>query len=203
MSSPATSSPASTMSSTGMPWRAQMLLEGEALRSRIAEAELELGRRIEAAIGQVAAAPWRRRGPRASPRRTWRRARARHAASCGAARARPPRGSPPAAPCRPARPAAPPPPGTTALRSSSRNRRCCRSCRDEKSNQAIFWSLTKKEGVFSLLKGESPLHSCPDFLSFTRRPTTSETGRRARSSSRNSGEKRMVICEVSPSPPGI
>src|SRR6201987_1669276 len=67
---------------------------------------------------------------------------------------------------------------------------------DEKSNQAAFWSLTKNEGVFSLLKGESPLHSRPAFLSFTRRPTTSETGRRARSSSRNSGGKRMVIRKV-------
>ena len=74
---------------------------------------------------------------------------------------------------------------------------------DEKSNQAIFWSLTKNEGVFSLLKGESPAHSRPDFLSLTRRPTTSDTGRRAFSSSRNSGEKRMVIREVSPSPHGI
>ena len=62
---------------------------------------------------------------------------------------------------------------------------------EEKSNQAIFWSLTKNEGVFSLLKGESPFHSRPAFLSFTRRPTTSETGSRARSSSRNCGVKRM------------
>src|ERR1700681_2691679 len=74
---------------------------------------------------------------------------------------------------------------------------------DEKSNHAIFWSLTKNEGVFSLLKGESPFHSRPDFLSFTRRPTTSETGRRARSSSRNSGEKRMVIREDSADRAGI
>ena len=62
---------------------------------------------------------------------------------------------------------------------------------EEKSNHAIFWSLTKNEGVFSLLKGESPLHSRPAFFNFTRRPTTSETGSRARSSSRNWGEKRM------------
>ena len=65
----------------------------------------------------------------------------------------------------------------------------------EKSNHMDFWSLTKNEGVFSLLKGESPRHSLPDFLSFTRRPTTSETGRRARSSSRNWGEKRMGSSE--------
>src|SRR5882757_5041899 len=62
---------------------------------------------------------------------------------------------------------------------------------DEKSNHAIFWSLTKNEGVFSWLKGESPRHSRPALRNFTRRPTTSETGSRARSSSRNWGENRM------------
>src|SRR5439155_18396379 len=62
---------------------------------------------------------------------------------------------------------------------------------EEKSNQAIFWSLAKNEGVFSWLNGERPFHSRPAFFSFTRRPTTSETGRRARSSSRNWGENRM------------
>ena len=56
---------------------------------------------------------------------------------------------------------------------------------EEKSNHAIFWSLTQNEGVFSLLKGESPFHSRPAFFSRTRRPTTSETGSRARNSSRN------------------
>ena len=42
-----------------------------------------------------------------------------------------------------------------------------------------FWSFTKNDGVFSLLNGDSPFHSRPAFLSCTRRPTTSETGRRA------------------------
>src|SRR5688572_15557334 len=64
---------------------------------------------------------------------------------------------------------------------------------EEKSNHACFWSFTKKDGVFSLLNGESPFHSRPAFLSDTRRPTTSETGRRARRSSRNEAGKRMVI----------
>ena len=63
---------------------------------------------------------------------------------------------------------------------------------DEKSNHACFWSLTKNDGVFSLLNGDRPFHSRPALCSFTRRPTTSETGSRARSSSRNWGEKRMV-----------
>src|SRR5256885_6994632 len=64
---------------------------------------------------------------------------------------------------------------------------------EEKSNQAAFWSFTKNDGVFSLLNGESPFHSRPAFFSLTRRPTTSDTGRRDRRSSRNEGGKRMVI----------
>ena len=62
---------------------------------------------------------------------------------------------------------------------------------DEKSNQAILPSLTKKEGVFSALNGDSPRHSRPAFLSFTRRPTTSDTGRRDLISSKNSGDRRI------------
>ena len=54
----------------------------------------------------------------------------------------------------------------------------------EKSNQRPFWSLTKKDGVFSGVKGERPRHSRPSFFSRTLRPTTADTGRRARSSSR-------------------
>ena len=69
---------------------------------------------------------------------------------------------------------------------------------EEKSNHAIFWSLTKNDGVFSLLKGDKPFHSRPAFFNFTRRPTTSDTGSRARSSSRNWAENRMVIRKVSP-----
>ena len=64
---------------------------------------------------------------------------------------------------------------------------------EEKSNHACFWSLTKNEAVFSLLKGDSPFHSRPDFFNYTRRPTTSETGSRAFNSSRNSGVKRMIF----------
>ncbi len=67
---------------------------------------------------------------------------------------------------------------------------------EEKSNHIAFWSLTKNDGVFSLLKGDSPFHSRPALRSLTRRPTTSETGSRARSSSRNCGEKRMVIRQL-------
>src|SRR5262245_17243316 len=63
---------------------------------------------------------------------------------------------------------------------------------EEKSNQACFWSLTKNDGVFSRLNGDSPFHSRPAFFSLTRRPTTSETGSRALSSSRKLGEKRML-----------
>src|SRR5262249_45331264 len=56
-----------------------------------------------------------------------------------------------------------------------------------------FWSLTKNDGVRSLLKGDNPFHSRPAFLSRTRLPTTSDTGSRARNSSRNCGGKRMAI----------
>src|SRR5262249_7426415 len=53
-------------------------------------------------------------------------------------------------------------------------------------------SLTKKDGVRSLLKGDNPFHSRPALLSRTRLPTTSDTGSRARNSSRNCGGKRMA-----------
>src|ERR1700712_1249153 len=64
---------------------------------------------------------------------------------------------------------------------------------EEKSNQASFWSLTKNDGDFSLLNGDRPFNSRPERCNFTRRPTTSETGSRAFSSSRNCGVKRMVL----------
>src|SRR5262249_24266510 len=60
-------------------------------------------------------------------------------------------------------------------------------------NHACFSSLTKKDGVFSCWNGDSPFHSFPACFSFTRRPTTSEAGSRARSSSRNWGVKRMGL----------
>ena len=47
---------------------------------------------------------------------------------------------------------------------------------------------TVKEGVFSLLKGDSPFHSRPARFSGTRRETTVDTGSRARISSRNESE---------------
>ncbi len=62
---------------------------------------------------------------------------------------------------------------------------------EEKSNQAIFWSLTKNEGVFSEPNGDRPFHSRPALVSLTRRRTTSDTGSRALMSSRKDGEKRM------------
>ena len=59
---------------------------------------------------------------------------------------------------------------------------------DEKSWKNPFWSLTKKEGVFSALKGERPAHSRPCLRNLTRLATTSDTGSRARISSRKAGE---------------
>src|SRR5215475_6317351 len=64
---------------------------------------------------------------------------------------------------------------------------------EEKSNHIAFWSLTKNDGVFSLLKGDNPFHSRPALRNFTRRPTTSDTGSRARNSSRNASEKRIAV----------
>ena len=63
----------------------------------------------------------------------------------------------------------------------------------EKSNHLPLMSLTKKEGVFSALKGERPANSLPCFLSFTLRPTTADTARRARISSRKESGKRMGV----------
>ena len=37
---------------------------------------------------------------------------------------------------------------------------------EEKSNHTAFWSLTKNDGVFSLLNGDSPFHSRPALLQF-------------------------------------
>ena len=62
---------------------------------------------------------------------------------------------------------------------------------DEKSWKKPFWSLTKNEGVFSEVKGESAAHSRPAFRNLTRAPTTSDTGSRARISSRKAGGNFM------------
>ena len=175
---------------------AEVLLEGEALGRRIAETELELGRRIEPAVGEIAA----RLGAGARGERRLeefrrqlddvverlaallarlvlgRDLRQRHAGLGGEPLDRLGEADSP-----------------SVIITKSK---MLPFLPEEKSNHAIFWSLTKNEGVFSLLKGESPFHSRPAFLSFTRRPTTSETGRRARSSSRNWGEKRMGCVRI-------
>ena len=108
---------------------AEMLLEREALGRRIAEAELELRRRIEPAVGEIAA----RLGAGARGERRLEEFRRQlddvvERLAPLVARLRP-RARPWAAACRPAPRAARPPRGTRAPRSSSRNRRCCRSCR--------------------------------------------------------------------------
>ncbi len=63
---------------------------------------------------------------------------------------------------------------------------------DEKSWKNPFWSLTKKEGLFSALNGDSPAHSRPCFRSLTFFLTTSDTGTRARISSRKEGGNFMA-----------
>ena len=67
--------------------RAEVLLQREALGRRIAEPEFELRRRIEAAVGEIAARAGAGAATRASPRRISPRAPSRRAASCGAPRA--------------------------------------------------------------------------------------------------------------------
>ena len=57
------------------------------------------------------------------------------------------------------------------------------------------WSFTKKEGVFSALKGESPFHSRPARTNLTRPRTTSDTGSLALISSRKDGGNRMAVPE--------
>ena len=74
---------------------------------------------------------------------------------------------------------------------SIRNAKMSPCLPDEKSWKNPFWSLTKKEGVFSALKGERPAHSRPCLRSLTRLPTTSDTGSRARISSRKAGVNFM------------
>ena len=65
---------------------------------------------------------------------------------------------------------------------------------EEKSNHIDFWSLTKNDGVRSLLKGERPFHSRPVLRSRTRRLTTSETGRRAAIVQLQDLEPRALEC---------
>src|SRR5215475_11388784 len=59
-----------------------------------------------------------------------------------------------------------------------------------------FLSLTVKDGVFSLWKGQRPEYSAPDLrFSVTLRPTMSDRMRRARNSSRKPGGKAMHQCK--------
>ncbi len=71
---------------------------------------------------------------------------------------------------------------------------------EEKSKKEPFWSLTKKDGVFSALKGESPFHSRPALARRTRLPTTAETGSRALISSRTEGGNFMAPYLAAASP---
>ena len=66
---------------------------------------------------------------------------------------------------------------------------------DEKSKKEPFSSLTKKEGLFSLVKGDRPTYSRPWRRSFTVRPITSEGRSRALISSRKRSSKRIALLE--------
>ena len=168
------------------PFARQRVAQGEPLGRGIAEREALLHGRPETAVGEISArlgadrliADWPRTRPRPSP--------ARRA------------GSPVFSPVRPRRPsvAASERPPSTASRSTASGKlrpsvsltkaKMSPCLPEEKSWKKPFWSLTKNDGVFSALKGERPAHSRPCLRSSTRRPTTSDTGSRARISSRNS-----------------
>ena len=159
---------------------AEMLLQRKALARRVAEAEFQLRRANRGCGRRDSRAPWRRRGRpsvasknfAASSMTSWSVLRFSSRASSSLENF----GSGMPAIC------AEPLDGLRERarpRSASRSRRCSPFLPEEKSNQACFWSLTKNDGVFSLLNGDRPFHSRPDFCNFTRRPTTSETGRRA------------------------
>ena len=63
---------------------------------------------------------------------------------------------------------------------------------DEKSWKKPLSSLTKKDGDFSLVKGDKPTNSRPWRLSFTVRPITSDGRRRAFNSSMKRSSKRTA-----------
>ena len=172
---------------------AEMLLERVLLGRRIAEAEFELRRRGEAAVGEIAAAAGAVSRRQRRSRRTSRPFRRCRAASCGALRALPLRAISTGS-------------GTPAISGQpfDRFRKAhALGLHQKVENVAVLARgevepnrllvIDVNDGVFSLLNGDSPFHSRPALRNFTRLPTTSETGSRARSSSRNCGVKRMVI----------
>ena len=108
---------------------AEMLLQRKALARRIAEAELDLRRRRDRAVGKIAA---RFRAVARGQRVTEKFCGELHHVMERLAALLVPRGirrQPPAPPCRPSTPIAPRLPGTRRPRSPSRSQRCCRACR--------------------------------------------------------------------------
>ncbi len=172
---------------------AEMLLERVLLGRRVAKPEFQLRRRRNAAVGEIAASArafldCQRRLE--EPRREFDDVMQRLAPLLALLR---PRGvstgtGTPACPAKRSTASGKLTPSVSMTKS-----KMLPFLPEEKSNHIAFWSLTKNDGVFSLLNGDSPFHSRPALRNFTRRPTTSETGSRARSSSRNCGVKRMVI----------
>ena len=184
MSSPETSSPASTMSSAEMPCAPRCSFRAKRSRRRIADTELELRLRLDAAVGEIAA----RLGARRAASVASKNFAASSMTSCSVLR----RFSRASASRRRLSAAARPPSrrGARPLRGTSRPSVCITKSKmlpflpEEKSNHAAFWSFTKNEAVFSLLNGDKPLPLAPGLLELHARPTTSETGSRAFRSSR-------------------
>ena len=198
MSSPAISKPGLDHVLDRHALLAEMLLQRKALARRIAEPEFQLRRGIERRGRRDSRAPWRRRAPPTSPRRISPQA---PSTSCSVLRLSSRAssslenfGS-----------------GTPAMLRQPLDRlgeRDALGLHHEIENVAVlaggeveprrFWSLTKNEGVFSLLKGDRPFHSRPASSASRAgpRPPKPEGGRAAR---RGIGaEKRMVIRKVSP-----
>ncbi len=180
------------MSSVEMPWRAEMLLQRKAIRRRVAHPELELGRRRDGTVGEIAA----RLGAMARGQRVGEElGRQFHHVVQGAAvllvaRRIGRRGRQRNARHR----------GKTLHRLGKRHALGLHQEVEDVAVQpgrevepGLLLIIDEERGRLLLLERRQPLPLRPAFLSLTRRPTTSETGSRARSSSRNSGVKRIWL----------
>ena len=138
---------------------AEMFLQRVAFARRIADAELELRRRLKAAVGEIAAR-FRARARRERCLEKFRGEFDNVMQRLAAVFLLPPpravifgSGMPA---CAASRSTAS---GKVSPSTSIRKSKMLPFLPEEKSNHACFWSLTKNEAVFSLLKGDSPFHS--------------------------------------------
>ena len=170
-----------------------MFLEREALAGRIAEAEFQLRCRIEAAVGEIAA----RLGARArGQRRLEKFGRQLHDVVQRLA----PRIALPRPRCETFGSGTP---ASCASRSTASGKltpsvsitksKMLPFLPEEKSWNQAFLIVDEERRRLLLVERRQPLEFAALLASFTRRPTTSDTGSRACSSSRNWGVKRMGL----------